>query len=218
MLVNDMFPPNPDLPLLHTRRYEVRAFRMADDRFLLRGVVCDEKPAGVYVSNDPDPLWMHLMVVDLEITYPAFVIEKASVEFKNHPHLGCTDITDHYKKLEGMSISRGFNAKVKELFAGPRGCTHIGALLSAMAPVAIQTGWSMRAFVVTTDADLDSSAAKDQRSRQFLGTINTCHMWAEDGDLVATVKAGGEVEMPLSVSIRLRELGRSLDEWDKFRG
>jgi len=32
------------------------------------------------------------------------------------------------------------------------------------------------------------------------------------------VKAGGEIEMPLSVSIRLRELGRSEEEWDKFRG
>ena len=218
MPVNEMFPPNPDLPLLHTRRYEVRAFQMADDRFMLRGVVCDEKPAGVYVSNDPDPLWMHLMVVDLEISYPTFVIEKASVEFKNHPHLGCTDITDHYKKLEGMSISRGFNAKVKELFGGPRGCTHIGALLSAMAPVAIQTGWSMRTFMVASGADLDSSAAKDHRSRQFLSNINTCHMWDEDGDLVATVKAGNEIEMPLAVSIRLRELGRSEAEWDKFRG
>ena len=218
MPVNEMFPPNPDLPLLHTRRYEVRAFRMADDRFLLRGVVCDEKPAGVYVSNDPDPLWMHLMVVDLEITYPTFVIEKASVEFKNHPHLGCTDITDHYKKLEGMSISRGFNAKVKELFGGPRGCTHIGALLSAMAPVAIQTGWSMRAIVVTNDVGLTTPAIQQQRSRQFAANINTCHMWDEDGDLVATVKAGNEIEMPLAVSIRLRELGRSEAEWDKFRG
>ena len=218
MPVNEMFPPNPDLPLLHTRRYEVRAFRMADDRFMLRGVVCDEKPAGVYVSNDPDPLWMHLMVVDLEITYPTFVIEKASVEFKNHPHLGCTDITDHYKKLEGMSISRGFNAKVKELFGGPRGCTHIGALLSAMAPVAIQTGWSMRAIVVTNDVGLTTPAIQEQRSRQFAANINTCHMWDEDGDLVATVKAGNEIEMPLAVSIRLRELGRSEAEWDKFRG
>ena len=36
--------------------------------------------------------------------------------------------------------------------------------------------------------------------------------------LIATVKAGGEIEMPLSVSIRLRELGRSEEEWDKFRG
>ena len=218
MPVNEMFPPNPDLPLLHTRRYEVRAFRMADDRFMLRGVVCDEKPAGVYVSNDPDPLWMHLMVVDLEISYPTFVIEKASVEFKNHPHLGCTDITDHYKKLEGMSISRGFNAKVKELFGGPRGCTHIGALLSAMAPVAIQTGWSMRAIVVTNDVGLTTPAIQEQRSRQFAANINTCHMWDEDGDLVATVKAGNEIEMPLAVSIRLRELGRSEAEWDKFRG
>ena len=218
MPVNEMFPPNPDLPLLHTRRYEVRAFRMADDRFMLRGVVCDEKPAGVYVSNDPDPLWMHLMVVDLEITYPTFVIEKASVEFKNHPHLGCTDITDHYKKLEGMSISRGFNAKVKELFGGPRGCTHIGALLSAMAPVAIQTGWSMRAIVVTNEVGLTTPAIQEQRSRQFAANINTCHMWDEDGDLVATVKAGNEIEMPLAVSIRLRELGRSEAEWDKFRG
>jgi hypothetical protein len=185
---------------------------------MLRGVVCDEKPAGVYVSNDPDPLWMHLMVVDLEITYPTFVIEKASVEFKNHPHLGCTDITDHYKKLEGMSISRGFNAKVKELFAGPRGCTHIGALLSAMAPVAIQTGWSMRAFVVTKDVDLTTPAIQEQRSRQFAANINTCHMWAEDGEMVTSVRAGNELEMPLSVSIRLRELGRSEEEWDKFRG
>jgi hypothetical protein len=191
---------------------------MADDRFMLRGVVCDEKPAGVYVSNDPDPLWMHLMVVDLEIIYPTFVIEKASVEFKNHPHLGCTDITDHYKKLEGMSISRGFNAKVKELFGGPRGCTHIGALLSAMAPVAIQTGWSMRAIVVTNDVGLTTPAIQEQRSRQFAANINTCHMWAEDGEMVTSVRAGNELEMPLSVSIRLRELGRSEDEWDKFRG
>jgi hypothetical protein len=117
-----------------------------------------------------------------------------------------------------MSISRGFNAKVKELFAGPRGCTHIGALLSAMAPVAIQTGWSMRAFVVTKDVDLTTPAIQEQRSRQFAANINTCHMWAEDGEMVTSVRAGNELEMPLSVSIRLRELGRSEDEWDKFRG
>jgi hypothetical protein len=43
-------------------------------------------------------------------------------------------------------------------------------------------------------------------------------MWAEDGEMVASVRAGNELEMPLSVSIRLRELGRSEEEWDKFRG
>jgi len=205
-----MFPENPEFPLIHTRRYEVRAFRMADDRFLLRGVVCDEKPAGLYVTEDPDPLWLHHMIVEMEVVYPTFVIERAYAKFHQHPHLGCTDITDHYKKLEGMSIARGFNAKVKELFAGSRGCTHITALLSAMAPVAIQTGWSMRVTAMNEGESTSnpSDAEIEQREKQLAGTINTCHMWDESGELVAQVRAGEAIEIPLSVRKRLQELGR----------
>jgi hypothetical protein len=205
-----MFPENPEFPLIHTRRYEVRAFRMADDRFLLRGVVCDEKPAGLYVTEDPDPLWLHHMIVEMEVVYPTFVIERAYAKFHQHPHLSCTDITDHYKKLEGMSIARGFNAKVKELFAGSRGCTHITALLSAMAPVAIQTGWSMRVTAMNEGESPSnpSDAEIEQREKQLAGTINTCHMWDESGELVAQVRAGEAIEIPLSVRKRLQELGR----------
>jgi hypothetical protein len=210
MPVEPMFPENPEFPLIHTRRYEVRAFRMADDRFLLRGVVCDEKPAGLYVTEDPDPLWLHHMIVEMEVVYPTFVIERAYAKFHQHPHLSCTDITDHYKKLEGMSIARGFNAKVKELFAGSRGCTHITALLSAMAPVAIQTGWSMRVTAMNEgeSSSNPSDAVRQQREKQLAGTINTCHMWDESGELVAQVRAGEAIEIPLSVRKRLQELGR----------
>jgi hypothetical protein len=210
MPVEPMFPENPEFPLIHTRRYEVRAFRMADDRFLLRGVVCDEKPAGLYVTEDPDPLWLHHMIVEMEVVYPTFVIERAYAKFHQHPHLSCTDITDHYKKLEGMSIARGFNAKVKELFAGSRGCTHITALLSAMAPVAIQTGWSMRVTAMNEGESPSnpSDAEIEQREKQLAGTINTCHMWDESGELVAQVRAGEAIEIPLSVRKRLQELGR----------
>jgi hypothetical protein len=188
---------------------------MSDAKFLLRGVVVDEKPAGLYIENDPDPIWMHHMIVDLEIVYPTFLIEKASVEFKNHPHLGCTNITDHYKKLEGMSIARGFNAKVRELFGSSRGCTHIGALLAAMAPVAIQTGWSMR---VSSVVDIDDSSKspedfQEQRIKQFASTINTCHIWDEHGEMVSKVRRGEEIEMPLPVVRRLRDLGRNETDW-----
>ena len=207
-----MFPENPDFPLIHTRRYEVRAFRMAADRLMLRGVVVDEKPAGLYLKGDEQPLWLHHMIVDLEIVYPTFLIEKASATFHEHPHLECTNITDHYKKLEGMSIARGFNAKVKELFAGARGCTHITALLSAMAPVAIQAGWSMRA-VASSDGQVDAQRNYENRERQLAGTINTCHMWDENGALAASVSSGNYTEVPLSVKKRLTELGRSEEEW-----
>ena len=215
MFSNKLFPIDTNYPLIHTRQYQVHAFRMSDAKFLLRGVVVDEKPAGLYIENDPDPIWMHHMIVDLEIVYPTFLIEKASVEFKNHPHLGCTNITDHYKKLEGMSIARGFNAKVRELFGSSRGCTHIGALLAAMAPVAIQTGWSMR---VSSVVDIDDSSKspedfQEQRIKQFASTINTCHIWDEHGEMVSKVRRGEEIEMPLPVVRRLRDLGRDETDW-----
>ena len=215
MFSNKLFPVDTNYPLIHTRQYQVHAFRMSDAKFLLRGVVVDEKPAGLYIENDPDPIWMHHMIVDLEIVYPTFLIEKASVEFKNHPHLGCTNITDHYKKLEGMSIARGFNAKVRELFGSSRGCTHIGALLAAMAPVAIQTGWSMRvsSVVDTDDSSKSPEDFQEQRVKQFASTINTCHIWDEHGEMVSKVRRGEEIEMPLPVVRRLRDLGRNETDW-----
>ena len=215
MFSNKLFPVDTNYPLIHTRQYQVHAFRMSDTKFLLRGVVVDEKPAGLYIENDPDPIWMHHMIVDLEIVYPTFLIEKASVEFKNHPHLGCTNITDHYKKLEGMSIARGFNAKVRELFGSSRGCTHIGALLAAMAPVAIQTGWSMRVSSVVDINDSSKSPEdfQEQRIKQFASTINTCHIWDEHGEMVSKVRRGEEIEMPLPVVRRLRDLGRDETDW-----
>ena len=215
MFSNKLFPIDANYPLIHTRQYQVQAFRMSDERFLLRGAIVDEKPAGLYIENDPDPIWMHHMIVELQIVYPTFLIEKASVEFKNHPHLGCTNITDHYQKLEGMSIARGFNAKVRELFGSSRGCTHIGALLAAMAPVAIQTGWSMR---VSSVGEIDDSSKspedfQEQRIKQFASTINTCHIWDENGAMIAKVRAGEEIEMPLPVVRRLRDLGRDETDW-----
>jgi len=206
----EMFPPDPDYIRIHTRRYEVRAFRKSDDCLMLRGVVVDEKPVGLYIESDPDPLWMHHMILDLEIHFPTLVIQKASAQFNEHPHLGCTGIVDHYKKLEGMSITRGFTGKVKELFAGPRGCTHTTALLQAMAPVAVQSMWSMRvASARARGVSLESMGEGPQTA----SPVNTCHMWEESGELATAMRDGREIEIPLSISKRLRSLGLTDDVW-----
>ena len=206
----EMFPSDPDYIRIHTRRYEVRAFRKADDCLMLRGVVVDEKPVGLYIEIDPDPLWMHHMILDLEIHFPTLVIQKANVQFNEHPHLDCTAIVDHYKKLEGMSITRGFTSKVKELFAGPRGCTHTTALLQAMAPVAVQSMWSMRvASARARGVSLESMGDGPQTA----SPVNTCHMWEESGELATAMREGREIEIPLSISKRLRSLGLTDDVW-----
>jgi hypothetical protein len=81
-----------------------------------------------------------------------------------------------------------------------------------MAPVAIQAGWSMRA-VASSDGQVDAQRNYENRERQLAGTINTCHMWDENGALAASVSSGNYTEVPLSVKKRLTELGRSEEEW-----
>ena len=175
-----------ELDVLHDREYRVRAFRLADDRLLIRGAVRDQKPPNLYIVEDDQPLTIHHMQIDLEVAFPSLEIVTASVRFETHPHGGCPAIIDHYGGLVGLSIARGFTHKVRELFGGPRGCTHTTALLQAMAPVAVQCFWSMEAADVHRRNR--TNATCDRGRDRWSANLNTCHVWAEDGELVTTSK------------------------------
>ena len=133
MMDDDLLPADPDLVPLHTRDYQVRAFKIDDGTILLRGAVRDTKPPGLYIDDDPEPLPIHHMVVDLTLAWPSLEITDAKAVFEVHPQSMCPDIAPAYDRLVGISIARGFNNRVRELFGGPRGCTHITALLAAYA-------------------------------------------------------------------------------------
>jgi hypothetical protein len=211
---DDLLPPDDGLEPLHTREYQVRSYRLSSGRLLLRGAVRDRKPPGMYVPEDPDPLTIHHMVVELEVSFPALVIERASVLFETHPHRTCPTIADHYGNLVGLSIARGFTHKVRELFGGPRGCTHTTALLQAMAPVAIQSNWSLRvANARETPVELRRPPTAEERQQMFRFNLNTCHIWAEDSEHTRAMLAGEEPEVPLWIEDRFRALGRDPSEW-----
>jgi hypothetical protein len=211
----DLLPPEPDgLELLHTRTYVVKVWKVADDEMLVRGAVHDLKPPGLYVSDDPDPITMHHMILELRVRYPDLVITSAELVFEDHPHRECPEIAPRYRNLVGLSIARGFTHKVRELFGGPRGCTHSTALLQAMGPAVVQSTWSMR--VKANDAQpvaLRRPPTQEERERMFMVNLNTCHIWAEDGEHMATVRRGEQPEPPLQVVKRLQELGRDPSEW-----
>lgn len=211
-----ILPDDPEgLEVLHDREYRVRAFRTADDRLLIRGAVRDQKPPGMYVPDDPEPLTMHHMVVEVEIAFPSLVIESARAVLAIHPHSECPQIEEHYDKLVGLSIARGFTHKVRELFGGPRGCTHTTALIQAMAPVAVQCFWSMRASNARrAGADAPFAPTEDESAAvAWRYNVGSCHVWDPEGPLVAAVEDGGEIEVPLQIQRRMRELGREPDEW-----
>ncbi|MFZ9628563.1 MAG: DUF2889 domain-containing protein [Ilumatobacteraceae bacterium] len=208
---------DPDADLVHERCYVVRAYRKDDQTLLVRGALRDQKPPGLYVPDDDEPLTVHHMVVDMTVAVPSFEILDARAVLETHPHTACPRIEDHYRNLIGLSIARGFTHKVRELFGGPRGCTHTTALLQAMAPVAIQSMWSLRMMVDrrSPSAGGDASAFRTDAARQqaMMMNVNTCHVWAEDGEQVATLLAGGDMEVPVWITRRYAELGRDPSGW-----
>ena len=205
--MTELLPPPSDSTLeeIHERTYLVKAYYKSKDSMIVRGAVRDFKPAGLYVPDDPEPLPVHHMIVALEISYPSMVITDATVELEVTPHLGCQRITDHYKNLIGLSIARGFTHKVRELFGGPRGCTHTTALLQAMAPVGI-------------DLPAVPRGTREERLAAMRFNLNTCHIWDENGEMANIVADGGDIGLPLWIEDRYVKLGRNPIEWRKRMG
>ena len=208
-------PPDDDLDLLHTRNYETRVYQLSDDELLVRGFVSDQKPPGLYVKGDRAPLEMHQMQLEVRVSLPDLTITHVRVLFETHPHTSCPVIATDYEKLVGLSIARGFNHKIRDLFGGPRGCTHVNALLQAMAPAVVQSTWSVsvrRARASNSPLGTRDEAARDKR---IAANANTCHIWSEDGDHVAALRSGERSGYPpLPVRERLRALGHDEEQWE----
>ena len=204
--------------LIHTRTYTVRAYHDDPNTLRLRGAVLDLKPAGLYFDDDPEPLPVHEMVVDLILDFPSLEITDVDVVMEVTPHTICTNITTTYDQLIGLSIARGFSRQVKDRFGGPSGCTHIGALLQAMAPVAIQSMWSMR-LVEPEESPLGRTPLEESpeaRREAMKFNLNTCHVWEENTHLAQLALEGKDIGVPVWAEERLLKLGKSPDEWDSW--
>ena len=212
-----------ELELIHTRGYDVRGYWRSDGTLVIKGAVRDELPTHLYDIDDDAPLVMHHMVVELSVELPDLVITDVRVEFLAHPHHACPGVIDHYHHLVGLSIARGFTHKVRELFGGPRGCTHTTALLQAMAPVAMQCKLASRMMGLrhTSDAELPQARAAlnspEMRAARAAGNRNTCHVWAEDGEHIQRILDGTGNEVPIPINVRIRESGGDPDEWRRQR-
>jgi len=209
-----LLPEDEDLDLVHTRDYETKIYQLSEKELLVRGAVSDRKPAGLYVLDDPDPLEIHQMQLELRVSFPGLEILAAKVLFESHPHSRCPIIAADYQKLVGLSIVRGFTRKIRDLFGGPNGCTHTNALLQALAPAVVQSTWSVSVRNQRGAGKTQQNLTAEEREWRIQGNKNTCHLWAEDGEHVADMRAGRMHEYPLiPIRKRLRSLGRDDTEW-----
>ena len=89
-----------------------------------------------------------------------------------------------------------------------------------MGPVAVQSIWSLRAGGDESELVAAPRAmTPEERKASMRFNIDTCHVWAADGEMVAAVETSGDIPIPVWAERRLLELGRDPDEWrQRMRG
>ena len=196
--------------LIHQRSYDCEAFDEGDGRMRVRGRLVDNKPHGLCLA-DGEPLVIHDMVIELIVTVPGFLIESVETVMNVHPYRACTDILVDYQQLVGLSVTRGYSRRVRELFGGPGGCSHVGALLQALGPVAVQASWSLVTLHDDPADRLSDDGDAEARARRAAMNANTCHVWAEGGEQFTAVELGRSATRPAWEADRLQKLGIEVD-------
>ena len=201
-------PPSPireSIPI-HTRQYLTEAFAEPDGLMRVRGRLIDTKPHGLCLA-DGSPLAIHDMSIDLLVDPSTFEIVRVESEMDVQPYGLCSDILATYQQLVGLSVARGYSRRVKELFGGPLGCSHMGALLIALGPVAIQASWSVHKLHSPTDALIDDDITPQEQERRLRMNTDTCHVWKAEGVHLQEIRSGTNRRRPAWEQERLSELG-----------
>jgi hypothetical protein len=191
---------------IHQRSYITEAFDEGDGTMRVYGRLTDTKPHGLAIA-DGTPLVIHDMALSMVVEQETFKILKVEADMHVHPYGQCRHILDNYSNLAGESIARGYSRRVKELFGGVGGCQHMGALLIALGPVAIQASWSVGRLHDDLADLLNDDVNPEDRERHMAMNMNTCHVWAEDGENFAMIRRGGSRPMPGWERDRLQDLG-----------
>ena len=191
---------------IHNRTYRTEAFAEDDGRLRVAGRLTDIKPIGLG-PEDGEPLVVHDLSIELFIELPSFAIVDVTSEMHTHPYDLCTAVLPDYRALIGLSVARGFTNEVRKLFGGPRGCSHLTALLQAMGPVAVQASWA--AFSLHEPLATLAAGAIDpvERERRLRMNTNTCHVWREGGDHLDAVLNGTGDARPGWMRERFESLG-----------
>lgn len=190
---------------VHQRSYQTEAFDEGDGVMRVTGRLVDTKPAGLG-QGDGRPLVIHDMEVSIFLNASTFEITRVEPTMHTHPYGECPTILASYDQLVGKSITRGYSRLVKELFGGPNGCSHVGALLIALGPVAIQASWGFDHATQDVKDRIDGKFGAEDAERQLKMNTNTCHIWQADGQRIEMLRRGERPDRPTWETDRLKEL------------
>ena len=133
--------PKTNRQPLHHRLISVRGYKRDDGGFDIEGHLHDTKDLEFTVASGLRPAGSAVHSMWLRITIDrTMTIVDAEASSDEMPYAGyCDQILPKYKNLIGLALRPGFTRRVKEIFSGTRGCTHITDLIGSVATTAYQT-------------------------------------------------------------------------------
>ena len=175
--MNQAYPPQTRQQL-HTRTITCEAFAHGDGLVDIEGTLLDIKhhqivlpERGVVAPGEA----VHEMKLVITIDR-SFVIHDAKAMTQQSPYRICSTINDSYRQIIGLRIESGFTQKIKRMFRGVSGCSHLTELLPPMATTAFQVMWSSR------ETYSDKVLEGDTVNRPT--PLGGCHALSQNGEVV----------------------------------
>lgn len=179
-------PPPAPREAVHTRSILCRSFRRHDGLFDLEARFVDTRPIAYdseFRGHCPAGSALHQMQLRLTIDRDR-VIRALQSAMPGTPYAGCSEVQPNFQRLVGGSLGRGFRKTVAERLGGVDGCTHVRALLEAMAAAAVQC------FASARHAPRPPGAAEPVRVFQVDALLGTCHSYRADGPVMQRLRGG----------------------------
>ncbi len=167
---------------IHTRRIDITTYEGGSGSIIVEGVLTDERLAATYrpTGEIRPPGTVHHMIIRMEVRSPKLVIEDVDVEMPTIPRQECLETLDALVPLKGLPIVSGFTNRVKDLVGGTKGCAHLVALITSMAPAAVQGAWAAMSAKRRDPATILPGALERIK--------DTCRVWRSDGPLVQEIE------------------------------
>ena len=167
---------------VHTRNIEVKTYEYDAQRVIVEGCLKDDRFQDSYTSyGEKLPAGViHHMSIRLLVNCTNFLIEDMDVDILSVPREFCKETSQCLNPIRGLTITKGFMAKVKKMAGGNKGCTHLIELLQTMAPAVFQG-------VLAYRAPKSPSYNPDRAKIMLKHLTNTCRAWREDGPFVENI-------------------------------
>jgi hypothetical protein len=169
---------------VHTRSILCRSFRRDDGLFDIDGRFVDTRPFAYdseFRGHCPAGSALHHMQLRLTIDRTRH-IRALHTAMPGTPYAGCGEVQANFQRLVGCSIGRGFKRTVAERLGGVEGCTHVRALLEAMAAAAVQC------FASARYAPHAPGHEEPVRVFRLDTLLDTCHSYREGSPVLQRLR------------------------------